>query len=229
MRFLSLAGIVSIFFMSACSNQISVDGSVFVEHNGKATKLALVDIQVIPENVFRAHVRQQLIGAEVEERRIQESIEKQQKSLENIRRSFDETYEKTMEHIAMGRSSYGEAIKSRALLEQALDTIATSEKSISSMRNEIVGLRSGANSKFFYPTELQDKIQKLTSDADGNFKVTLQKGERSVLAATKNGYYWLIWIDTKKINAPIALTNKNLNGTACGDCVFSESSTPSSL
>lgn len=229
-KYLHVAGVAIVILLSACSSQVNVDGNVFTESNGKATKLALVDIQIIPEDVFKAHTKQQLLKAEEEAKRIKENIDRQQKSLDNIRQASAAVMGNTMGYVAMGGSPYGGAVgTSSSLLGQAAGAVASGEESLAKMRAEVEGLKSGANGKFFYPNGLQGEIQKVASNADGNFKVTLSKGKRVVLAAAKDNLYWLLWVDPSKINGPITLTNNNLNGTACGECVFTTASTPSTF
>jgi hypothetical protein len=229
-KYLHVAGVVFVILLGACSSQVNVDGNVFTETNGKATKLALVDIQIIPEDVFKANIKQQLLKTEEEAKRIKVHIDRQQRSLDNILKASAEVMGNTMGYAAMGGSAYGGAVgTSISLLGQAAGAVASVEESLAKLHAEVEGLKSGNNGKFFYPTGLQGEIQKVASNADGNFKLTLNKGKRVVLAAAKDDLYWLLWIDPSKINGPITLTNNNLNGTACSECVFTATSTPSSL
>jgi len=217
--------IASMALLSGCSSSVSVEGDVFVEKDGKATKLALVDIQVIPEDAFKAHIKQQLTKTGAEIARIQGVMDSQEASLANLRQAAADLQGRAVDVAAMGGTTYG----SSSLLGQASGILASGEDKIAKMKAEIEGLKTGANGKFFYPAGLQGEIQKVTSDADGKYKLTVAKGKRSILAATKDDKYWLIWLDPSKTNGPVLLTNKNLNGTACGECVFTATATPATL
>lgn len=207
-----------------CSNQLGIDGEVFVENGGNASKLALVDIQIIPEEAFKAHIKQQLSKADIEENRLQEYINEQEENLARIRQTAGDVMANTM---AVG--SYGALATSSMLMNQASAAVSNTEKSLEESRAEIKGLKSGANSRFYYPTDLKDEIQKVTSNAEGKFTISIPKGTRSVLAAVKDDKYWIILLDPSKTKKTIALTNKNLNGTSCEECFFTQSTTPGSL
>lgn len=208
---------VCVALLMACSNQIGVDGEVFVESEGKATKLALVEIQVIPEDIFKVHIKQQLPKVEAEAKRLQESINRFEDSIADIRNATG------------GVMAHKMGATSNSLLGQAVGAVSRTEEFIAKMKNEIEGLRTGANSKFYYPSNLQGEIQKVTSDADGKFKLNVPKSKQSVLAATKDDKYWIILLDPSNIKERIVLTNKNLNGTFCGECLFTRTTTPESL
>ena len=210
----------SVALIAGCSSSVSIEGDVFFEKDGKATKLALADIQIIPEDAFKAHIKQQLTKADAEIARMQDSIRSQEASLANIRQAAAGLY---------GQSMGGADYRSASLLGSASNVLASGDNKITNMKSELEGLKTGANGKFFYPTELQGEIQKVTSDADGKFKLTVAKGKRRILAATKDDKYWLIWLDPSAINGPILLTNKNLNGTSCSECVFTVAVTPATL
>lgn len=226
-RYLVTIGCVAL--LTACSNQVGIDGEIYVESNGKATKLALVDIQVIPEDVFKTHIKQQLPKADAEEKRLQESVNRLEESIASIRKAAGDVMVNTMAVAGMGGGSYGAMATSSNLMGQAADAVGSSQKTIDEMKAKIDGLKTGANSSFYYPTNLQGDIQKVASDADGKFKINIPKGKRSVLAAAKDDKYWFILLDPSNVKNPVALTNKNMNGTACNECVFTKTTTPASF
>ena len=64
------------------------------------------------------------------------------------------------------------------------------------------------------------------TDADGKFRARLPAGKYVVAASTarkvgtsEETYYWLVQIDTSRKNESLMLSNDNLFGTSCGECI----------
>lgn len=64
------------------------------------------------------------------------------------------------------------------------------------------------------------------TDADGKFALKLPSGKYVITANTSRDvfgstetYHWLVTVDTSTINQLLILSNDNLPGTKCNECV----------
>lgn len=77
--------------------------------------------------------------------------------------------------------------------------------------------------------QLDGAILSTESNSDGKFKISLEKGKKVVLVGVKDDLAWALWLTPDNSKPTITLTNKNLSGSGCSDCVFDGKVTPKSI
>jgi hypothetical protein len=68
-----------------------------------------------------------------------------------------------------------------------------------------------------------------TTNSEGKFKLSLASGKKAALIANKDGMTWALWITPDKTKPTITLSNKNLAGSKCAECVFTDVASPKTL
>ena len=93
---------------------------------------------------------------------------------------------------------------------------------------DLARLSSGAD-RLYFSDKFDGVVQATETDSDGKFKLVLEKGKKAVLVAVKDDLAWAIWITPDRSRPTITLSNKNLSGSGCDECVFGGTVTPKSL
>jgi hypothetical protein len=210
-------------FLSGCSFKQDIEGEAFVDSGGTAKKLALVNIQVVPEDKFIAHIKKQLPKADEEAKRLQASIldfrqyEAKAQSL---------MLESAM--IRMGGVSASALIDNNNAINSASAVLSEGRARASDDEAALNGLLTGSN-PIYFSEKIDGAIVSTESNSEGKFKLSLESGKKVVLVAVKDKLAWAMWVTPEKSKPTITLTNKNLSGSECTNCVFNGKETPKSI
>jgi len=238
-RELALAAVVA---CSACSSKIDIEGEAFVEHNGAATKLANVEIQIIPEEEFVKFIKSKLGSIDGEVAKINSQIELREKSIADLRKSTQAVWDAQMKMANLGASwnvntlggqyyqQQQNAIlaDSSASVGKSTEAIVRNEQDVEKLKESIRGLKTGKNAGFYYSDKIPGAILKVSTNSDGKFKIDAPTGKRAALVAFKGERYWFLWV-TPKGAKNLNLTNGNSADTDCEICIFNDKSSPESL
>jgi len=228
-----------------CSPPLEINGQVFIDTAGSATKVAQVEIYVVSEEALVNNLKSSLTTIRAEYDRLQAVHQVNSRHLAS--------------KVALARQAQLNAIESAKLqliaIESGIllpcpifspdcnaqrasttnDIIETSHNARTNARKKfeeseaaLTGLANGSNADFFLPIAIQGASVAAMSDADGEFKLSLEAGKRVAIIGKKDKLVWLIWMTPKK-GDQIFLTNKNLNGTQCDACVFNKSELESTM
>ena len=63
-----------VFTIVGCSSKRNLEGEIFLEVDGAVQKIAMADVQIIPEDQFRNHIKQKLSSLDQEVKRLGEQI-----------------------------------------------------------------------------------------------------------------------------------------------------------
>lgn len=226
--------ICSLALLSACSSKQDIEGEVFIENGGVGTKLTLVEIQVVPEAQFLAYIKQQLPKIEQETKKIEGDIALLEAGNTSLRANIDDIFVKQMAVASMGGMSVMNG--TNPLINSSNETVAMAKAqvektntSIYELKTNINGLTTGTNGKFFYSPTISGATQKVSTNADGKFKLSVERGAKVALVASKDNFFWYLWITPDKNTTVLTLSNKNLNGMECPECIFNRTVTPKVL
>ena len=218
-----------------CSSSVDTNGQVFIDTYGPATKVAQAQIYVLSEEALLNNLKSSSAGIKAEYARLHADHKFNTESLAKA--------------VALAQQAQGLALASSAaisggsawpgsyaqLASSANTMMAEVSKSLSNAKTKfeeseasLTGLANGSNDDFFLPKAIQGATIAATSDADGKFKVSLEAGKRVAIISKKDKLAWLVWINPKK-GDQIFLTDKNLNGTQCNECVFNKAELNSTL
>lgn len=219
-----------------CSSAIETSGQVFIDSaNGSSIKISQVDIYVVPQEVLIGNIKSSIPVLKEEYRRLHEIKEKRVESLTRDAAMAEKVaaqaaINRMALNMGMSSSISGSylASETRSLVTKSSEMLEKSQKDYEEANSEFLGLTSGENSKFYIPVITKGISVATTSDADGKFKLTLENEKRVAIVAKKGDYNWLIWVTPKK-DSQIFLTDKNINGTQCNECIFSSSQFNSTL
>jgi hypothetical protein len=187
-----------LLFMSACSGRQEISGEISLDLGGaQPARLALVDIQLVPEKQFVAHIRRQLPQAQDAAKAMEQEIAR--------------TEAEGQKPAAM-HGPISEAVKLR----------------LAKLRRERQALDSGA-SPLYYTGEIDGAAQSLSSSNDGSFALVLERGKRYALVAVRGTFTWALWVQADRASQHISLSEKNMVGTNCAQCIFSTDLPPKTL
>lgn len=235
-NFALIIGIFVFAFLGiGCSSKQDIEGETFIDLGGRgASKLALVDIQIVPEDKFIAHIKNKLPKAAEEAAKLKASIAdfevldargqaliQQSRSLQMQSSMMASTGGMLAEAAIGAARNSGEVSSLAAQLDE-------SRKRAQKHSKDLDGLSSGANNLYF-SEKIDGAVLTTASNVDGKFKLSLESGKKVVLVAAKEGFGWALWITPDKSKPTITLSNKNLSGSSCDDCVFNGKVTPKSL
>lgn len=229
-----VGALVCIAFLTACSSQVGIEGEVFVENNGVATKLANVDIQIIPEDVFAKYIKTKLQNSGAEKVKLEGRIESLKKSIADLEKSANDVMNAQMKLAAMGGGFTREMMPSPLMAQansqvsQTLDATGKYKQDIGDIQTAIAGLNSGKNGDYYYANSIDGALLKVTTNADGKFKFDVPTGKPYILMAAKGGNYWFLHVPQKG-KSDFNLTNANSLKTNCDICVFNGTKTPESM
>lgn len=207
------AGLTAFVLLGAgCSSKQEIEGEAFIDLRGSASKLALVDIQIVPESQFISHIKSQLPKAEAEVQKLSKKKSEEEAELSQLQARADS--------LIKGPS---------AILLMATSVVASINRNIQSLTSEIDAQSSGA-SLIYYTGKIDGAIFATSTNSDGKFKLSLETGKKVALVAVKdNRLAWALWLTPSKSKPTITLSNKNLSGSNCDECIFNAKVTPKSL
>ena len=226
-----LATVAAVFALvlgtPGCSTKTEIEGEAFLDQGSGAQKLALVSIQVVPEEQFIAHIKSQLPKAKEEATRLQDSVARATASNAEMDAIRAQGAALRAQAAAMGVGGSSIAA-SQAQENRSQDLDAQRAALAAQDSSSLLGLTTGANPLYF-TGKFDGAILSTETNADGKFKLNLEAGKKVVLVAVKDGLTWALWVTPDKSKATLTLSNKNLSGTECDDCVFSKTVTPQSI
>ena len=223
------------FSLSGCSTKQDIEGEAFVDAGGSAKKLALVSIQVVPEDKFLAHIKKQLPKADEEANKLKASVSNFQKRDAEAQALIAQSSMLQRQSFMMpsmgGMLGAAGALASADNANAASRLAATMSEARSRANAEaeaLAGIDTGANPVYF-SDKIDGAIFSTESNSEGKFKVSLESGKKVVLVAVKDNLTWVLWLTPDKSKPTITLTNKNLSGAGCNECVFNGKVTPKSI
>jgi len=234
-KIIVLAGFALLtLIVSGCSKQ-EIEGEAFVDSGGGAKKLALVNIQVVPEDKFIAHIKQKLQKADEEANKLKASVSDFQKRDAEAQALIAQGAMLRRQSFMMP-STGGMLGAAGALVladnANAASRLAATMSEARSRANAeaeaLAGIDTGANPLYF-SEKIDGAIFSTESNSEGKFKVALENGKKVVLVAVKDNLAWALWVTPDKSRPTITLTNKNLSGSGCNECVFNGKVTPKSI
>jgi len=227
--------VLSSLLGSGCSSKQDIEGEAFVDSGNGATRIALVALQVVPEDKFIAHIKKQLPKADVQTTELQTSIAKFQKLDSDAQALLGQSAMLRMQSAFMpsagGMMDTASALVNAQNSQSANTLQSTMEAGRKILRDEAAalnGLSTGANPLYF-SDKIDGAVLFAESNADGKFILSLEKGKKVVLVGVKDNLAWAIWLTPDKSKSTVTLTNKNLSGSGCSDCVFDGKVTPKSI
>ena len=215
---------------SGCSSKQDIDGEAFLDLGGGASKLALVEIQIVPEDQFIAHIKKQYPKAREEAVKLKASIEEFEKA--DAEFQAQEAQSAALRATAGMYSSMGIGSVPSSTISESISLsnriAASMNKTGKRLTKQAFDLASGA-SNVYLAGKFDGALLATTTNADGKFKLSLDSGKKVALVAIKDDLTWALWITPDKSKPTITLSNKNLTGTRCSECVFTDKVTPKSL
>jgi len=241
MRYVLPIILAATFSMYGCSSKIEIEGEAFVETNGIATKLANVEIQIIPEEQFSKFIKSKAENIEGEVSKIKSQIKSKEDSIASLNAGAQAIMSAQMNVVTTGSwntdNVAGQYMQKQqdalfaqagASVQKSADSVRENEKEIENLKQSIDGLKSGKNAKFYYDKDMPGAVFKASTNSDGKFKIDSPSGKRMALIASKGDNYWFLWVKPDGPKA-INLTNANSSSSGCGDCIFDGKTTPQSL
>lgn len=219
--------------LSGCFSGAEIEGQAFLNGNSASTKLSQVTLQAVPEEALLKWLKLKTpeLGAEYKRlsARVKDAEANYSRAVSMAGRVQAQLQTNLMA-IQMGIASPSTAAylagSGQQMGEQAASLLKTTEEELKNSLAELDGLRGWG--RFYYVDTISGAISTTQSDADGKFKIALSKSGRTAIVARKDTHYWLIWVSHEQ-KGPLLLTDKNLSGTGCVDCIFNDASLASSL
>jgi hypothetical protein len=226
--------LLTLVTLSACSSETIVSGQVFTTESKTTTKHAQVTIQVYDESTaldqlklltksFEPHCQQaadQYIQAREQyfatAKRAKETLKQAETAI-------------NLAEINKTLSSNSSSLEtSNKLGESGTKLASTTAQFLRATRLNFVkasanlrGIANGAASEFYFQAFSKAPRAIAISDADGKFQFKIDTGKPYLIAAKRDDMYWLIWHSASEGGQPVYLTEKNMNGTECPECLFS--------
>jgi hypothetical protein len=208
------ASLVAFVGCIGCSPTINISGEAFIDSGSGAKKLALVDVVIVSEDKFLAHIKSEIPKAE--ERALDLA-----KSISESKALVDQSAMLQMQSMMSGMAY------SSVLSENKKAVDVTIER-MNKQSREVLGLMSGASPSYFNFNP-DNVVASTKTDSNGRYQIKIDAGKKYVLIATKDELAWAVWIGPDKITKEISFTNQNLSGYGCDGCVFSKEITPKKL
>ncbi len=241
-------GILVLLACSGCSPKIEIEGEAFVEKSGVATKLANVEIQIVPEEQFAKFIKSKVaaidgeivsINARIKQR--EDSIDVMTKSNQTVMDAQMKLFDIQLKVASIGvlnidtlggqyRTQQLESAHAKAgeSMKKSSDAIDDSKREVEKLKQSIEGLKTGKNASFYYSDKIPESIAKVSTSADGKFKIAVPSEKRAALVAAKGDTYWFLWVSPKGAKN-LNLTNSNSTDTNCDTCIFDGKTIPQSL
>lgn len=177
-----------------------LSGQIFIVTRSRANiKLALVGVTAIPEKEAVAWLRAAQAKSE-------------------DRKAF------ILENVRERKSELAEAERNAGFSQKEVDDRLRTTKEYLDSLEDYEYFSSGP---YYFETRPVSRFEG-KSDADGRFRLLLPEGRYALTASASRmvgqkteGYYWLIWIDVRG-HQSVTLSNDNLFGTGCAECVRPE-------
>ena len=215
------------FILSACTSKQDMEGEAFLDKSGGPTKLALVNIQIVTEEQFVEHIKKQYPIAKEASAKLSLQIEDFNKRLVKTQALLAQA---AVLRGAVSGMSYpmgmgGLVADNIRASNSVVDTLNESGRQLIKKASE---LASGA-SEIYLGGKFDGAILSTTTNSEGKFKLSLASGKKVALIANKDGMTWALWITPDKTKPTIMLSNKNLAGSKCNECVFTDAISPKTL
>jgi hypothetical protein len=210
--------------------QYKIDCSIFIVTKGAGTiKLPLVEVKVYDYNSVKRIVdslkSQYFANLSFSELAVQQSI-KRVDSLYKLKDNWDYIYDDDKKYkpsdanLALWKSKVAEA-ESLSILYNDLWLKAKVEKTENTIQYEL------SKSPYLYFKNFPTYIAKSKTDGDGKCSFDIRKKGKYILVANssrqvgvdKEYYYWIVSIDLVDKKQSIMLSNDNLFGSACSECI----------
>jgi hypothetical protein len=193
MRRFSIPSIVAFaaIVVSGCSSSSLFEGEVFVENNGVATKLANVDIQIVPEEAFVKYIKTKFKDSSAEKDKLDGRIQSLEKNIADLERSANDVRNAQMNVARMGGGFTREMMPSPLMAQANSQVMMTSDatdrskQDIRDLQMAIVGLKSGKNGQYYYSNSIEGALLKVATNADGKFKFEAPTGKPLINPAIK--------------------------------------------
>lgn len=221
--------------MLGCSSSFETTGQVFVDSSSGPIKIAQADIYVLSEETIINNLKSSVPKIKTEYVRLStvhksnyDSFKKNAAIAGQVVGLATVTGYSMMLPSTWPNNNAYLADSTNKLIEQATTSLKIAKKEFEKSEAALIGLADGSNSDFYLPKVLKGAAVVATSDADGRFTLSFDAEKRVAIVAKKDDLVWFVWINPKK-GDQIFLTNKNLNGTKCDNCVFNMHQLNSSL
>lgn len=224
--------------VEAATEKLSISGQVFIVTNGRDNiKLALVEVAAIPENDLLQYIKvkhasgieqkvplmpayeasvKEYRAASVATAQAMQRMDRATRIMQNRIEtdSIDKSIEKLNAHSA-----------SIDIFEKASAREYSKATNMNKLKSKIDHFDSGQ----YYFEKLPTPLVVSKTDADGRFSLSLPNGKYVIAASTgrkvgasNETYYWLVKIDTTMKNQSLMLSNDNIFGTSCAECIHFE-------
>ena len=183
---ISLYVLVLCLLTSGCSSKRNIDGEIFIDNNGNVQKLALVDMQILPEDQLIKHIKAKLSTADIEVKRIDGLIFKKENSVKTLKKNnealsaiFKNYVDNTNKYQVQWSHIQVEKNRLISAQESGLDTsgaeykltmreIDIKERIINDKHNVAEEVQKiMTNSPIPIPKEIVMQLQSLTSSTEG--------------------------------------------------------------
>lgn len=213
MAYWALAGVGIV----ACQKSpVTVAGQVFIVTQGRENiKLALVEVALIPDTSVRRHLAAlREVGAQ------------QQVPLKPTLDSLTLAAQRADSEL---RVQVNASLAGPTSLKQGMRFLAASERASDAQEahRAFAAKYEAYNSPEYYLDKLPQATSMAKTDADGKFAMSVPPGRYVVLATTTRSvakglerYDWLVNVDASSAVPSLLLSNDNLMGTKCADCVL---------
>jgi len=226
---------------SAPVAKVSVSGQAFIVTKGRQNiKLALVEVTAIPEKDVLEHIKAKRAEGLEKQALLLPQIERATKDAGSASGALARAEREAEKARADRHEATMAAIRNRGNVvgQMQADTDAFTKEMEESSRlqkaayskggtlRELKRLYAHYDSPAYYADKLPNAVAQSKTDADGNFSLSAPAGKYAIAATTSRAvfkdtehYYWIVWVDMKSPIQGLMLSNDNLLGTGCRECV----------
>lgn len=209
----------------------SISGQVFVVTQGRENiKLALVEVTAIPDKEFLTFLEPKRINKHEQLGVLNSSLDVLKKEKLEAGKTAKSAQLKLESSPCYSEYGWGELYdreipKCNPLLDNISRANSINGKKQKAI-NEVESKIAYFNNPAFYFSSLPHSKFISKTDADGKFLLSLPTGKFAITATSSRqvgshleSYYWLVWVDVAAENQQIMLSNDNLLGEKCKECV----------
>ena len=226
---------------SAPVAKVPVSGQAFIVTKGRQNiKLALVEVIAIPEKDVLEHIKAKRAEGREKQALLLPQVERAKKEAgsassalaraeKDAEKARQDRHEATMATIRNRGNVIGQMKADTEAFSKEMDENLRLQKAANSKGGTLRELgRQYAHydSPAYYADNLPNAVAHSKTDADGNFSLSVPPGKYAIAAATSRAvfkdteqYYWIVWVDVKSPIQGLMLSNDNLLGTGCRECV----------
>ena len=216
----STAFMISLLLMACTPPEVDLTGDVLiVSKDGQNIKLGLIEVNLVVDTSMQSFIQTKLIAAKSSIELIRPKKEILQEEYEQLSAEKDLRYEQFLDN----RPSNAYERRYRDAQKRCDDK---REEYLNAL-NHLLSYAKGA----FYVEGLPTPLSTTKTDADGKFTLRTKPGRYALVAHStrKVGddteeYDWLVWVKLGRDQATrVVLSNDNLFGTNCTDCIVRSS------